>query len=1503
MGKKKASKTKALLKKKSQGKNPTTAAAAAAAASSASSSSSSSTAAAASSASGGVTAMMSNPMHNSRTNDAPVSKYSSPTRHVLPFLLREHTASALLGAFLSASAVLPLLRFLGGDGVADDAYLGCAAGLLACLFARELLVLTGVVASTFESDRLRVKLAQARQHIAHANWLLSQLAMGVVTTLDTRLERFRSKLLGDMVSSASAFSLGAGAEEALGVAAASSSGGGGGGGGSQNGGAASSRAAANAAAVAAATAAATEGIIANMQAQNDSLLERARRLETEKADLEIQARLAAQEAEHARATSARVEQKHADAQGTRTAKLQELTDKLAESEREAQGLRVDNATLRSRVQHLEEAQAEQARVLQARLEEQKSNAEAAAAQAEAAEAASRSARSSEEELAALRSERDSLKTALGASESVLKSATDTITAAHDQALGEKDAQRDRLTEELRQARERLEAAQTEARAAQTEVDTTARRVEEGALREATLQETVASQTVELDALRARVADGERARDLREREHAETTAQTARDMALLREESAQATAALRTEMEARQAAAEEQRVEGDNQLGEVRGQVAILEKQADDLRAALAAAQTEAERQLEAERAAAAAATKTQVDQVRLESQQVVAKAAAEAEAAQKSADEARQRVAEAKRRQEQAERESKAAVMAATAANAAPLPQATADEVDPDKEEPLPGQTGHISSAANPELKNVLKRQRRKSMKPDKEEAERRRLEAERQQKAWEQGAVAGLRDAMKKCKVTELFQHAVSQQEGGDGAGAGAVAASGTVLDMSDVLGMELLVGRALPLLDELEKMIDTADNVAPVSEDGSKPGFQHVTEGNQVREDALAVHQTLQAAVEEVQARSSSEEAKAEALAAAAARGMPDCLQWTAQNRKLVKELRQTECPADLRYTVDELVQLEAANLKPQWLFVTAAQLRRAKGEEGGAGASSSSNSRRNRRGKKAAPRPPEEQCYVPAKVIGKEEEAGVTTLKVVAVEMSSAGGTSSTEVTLRGTSNLAETRDLVDPSVLAAVPDNLADSGSLNEATLLHHLHARFNRERYYTQLGSVMISVNPFQWSERGLYGKKVIQFYVDNRLRSVRQRHVPPHTFALAERAFLALAKRVGGRPQSIIISGESGAGKTEVAKQCLAYLAAVSMAQTTEAEPAEQKTLSRKQSGFAYGAAAEAAAATPAVKQSRFSRSKEKRALRSTRSLLMMGYAPGVSSSLVDKIVSANPILEAFGNAKTLRNNNSSRFGKWLLVYYSKAHSIMGCRNKSYLLEKSRVVFQSPGERNFHIFYLLLLGAPPSVRASIDLGEDGGTVSSPEDAVASFRYVNQSGTCTIGRDHDETATYEELVAALVQLGFEEGVVHDVFRCVAGVLHLGNVDFAATEQSQSAGKEGSRVSDSSRQWLQSASALFGVSHKDLSLWLTKRMMQTVRKNASEVIMELEPNAARAARDATSKAIYDRLFKWIVDRINDSAGPPDVKKAANYIGLLDIFGFEVFEKNGFDQLCIN
>lgn len=363
-----------------------------------------------------------------------------------------------------------------------------------------------------------------------------------------------------------------------------------------------------------------------------------------------------------------------------------------------------------------------------------------------------------------------------------------------------------------------------------------------------------------------------------------------------------------------------------------------------------------------------------------------------------------------------------------------------------------------------------------------------------------------------------------------------------------------------------------------------------------------------------------------------------------------------------------------------------------------------------------------------------------------------------------------------------------------------------------------------------------------------------------------------------------------------MAKQCLAYLAAVSM-----------KSIKKKTTGNS--------ALSTAARQANFSKSRKSRKKQSTRSLLMMGYAPGVSSKLIDKIVLANPILEAFGNAKTLRNSNSSRFGKWLIVHYDDRHSILGCANKVYLLEKSRVVFQSLGERNFHIFYMLLLGADADVQQTISLDKDSlesatGFAVDGENACKAFHYVNQSGVFSLDDNHNEESHFHELMNALEALEFSDKSIHEIFKCVAAVLYLGNVTFVSTDAGAHGGasKDSCKVTDASRLWLKKAAALLSVPSDGaggLGSWLCRHRMPTKGRAgpASVTMIGHKPEKAIEVRNATAKAIYDRLFKWIVNRINSSAGPEDINLSRRFIGLLDIFGFEVFEKNGFDQLCIN
>ncbi len=717
----------------------------------------------------------------------------------------------------------------------------------------------------------------------------------------------------------------------------------------------------------------------------------------------------------------------------------------------------------------------------------------------------------------------------------------------------------------------------------------------------------------------------------------------------------------------------------------------------------------------------------------------------------------------------------------------------------------------------------------------------------------WEKNAVLGLRDSIAACKATEMYANMVrsklgeTKPESSD--------ASSTV-QMGGALTLLVLVERCEVAVDGLDQAIRDAERCAPV---GSS-GFRFESKGGDLKTEAQTLSAELCAAIEDAQAAATSAEAKAEAKAAAAARGMPDVLQWTLQNRRLALSLIDEEVPETLKFTKKERNSLMEAGDTPQWIYVE-----------------------------------DKEHGYIPAKVTGHHEGKPLRGRKRRSLEVVSADGRHfDVDVDVEGGKEIVQ--QIEDPSTLAMIPDDLADTVGLNEGTLLHHLRARFHHDHFYTSLGHVLISINPFKWNKL-LYAKDVIQFYVDNRQLGMRERSLPPHTFAVAERAFLAIAQR-DARNQSIIISGESGAGKTEVAKQCLAYLAAVSMARKKKTKKTDDGSV--------------------AAKQDKFSKSKKSRKMQSTRSLLMMGYAPGVSSKLVDKIVLANPILEAFGNAKTLRNSNSSRFGKWLIVHYDDGHSILGCANKVYLLEKSRVTFQSQGERNFHIFYLLLEGADEDMRESLCLSREAlekaphaDAPSDSESLCAWFHYVNQSGVFALGGKHDEKAHYDELIHSLETLQFDEDSIQQIFNCVAAILHLGNVSFVSTDTNgpNQASKDGCRVTDESKPWLETAAKLLGVpcdGANGLGVWLCRHKMHNkgrAGQPASLILIGHKPEKAANVRDATAKALYSKLFLWLVERINVSAGPEDVSKSQNFIGLLDIFGFEVFEKNGFDQLCIN
>ena len=404
-----------------------------------------------------------------------------------------------------------------------------------------------------------------------------------------------------------------------------------------------------------------------------------------------------------------------------------------------------------------------------------------------------------------------------------------------------------------------------------------------------------------------------------------------------------------------------------------------------------------------------------------------------------------------------------------------------------------------------------------------------------------------------------------------------------------------------------------------------------------------------------------------------------------------------------------------------------------------------------------------------------------------------------------------------------------DDIGRLSHLNEAALLHLVASRYRARQIYTRAGPVLVAFNPFT-RVPSLYGAEQLARYEESAM-SDTSAALAPHVYEVAAAAYGSL--RVRGRSQSVIINGESGAGKTETTKIILRFL--------THA-------------------------------------------------------AGGGGEELARRIHESSPVLEAFGNCKTLRNDNSSRFGKFLRLHFTSGGALCGGSVERYLLEKSRVVQQEPGERSFHAFYHLCAGASDAERARLQL-------RNPKEAAAAFALLT-AGECVTVAAIDDVALHAEASAALDSLHAQAGAAADVpqlWALLAGVLHLGNVRFEADEGSGVAvgGGAVARLADDAKYAAAAAAALLGVEAGALLRALAKR---TISAGGEE--MELDKSAAEAAasRDALAKAIYERLFDRLVAVVNDCLGGAPAG-AVGSIGLLDIFGSEVFETNSFEQLLIN
>lgn len=388
-----------------------------------------------------------------------------------------------------------------------------------------------------------------------------------------------------------------------------------------------------------------------------------------------------------------------------------------------------------------------------------------------------------------------------------------------------------------------------------------------------------------------------------------------------------------------------------------------------------------------------------------------------------------------------------------------------------------------------------------------------------------------------------------------------------------------------------------------------------------------------------------------------------------------------------------------------------------------------------------------------------------------------------------------------------------DDMTKLAYLHEPGVLQNLRSRYDMNEIYTYTGSILIAVNPFTRLPH-LYDNHMMAQY-----KGAAFGELSPHPFAVADAAYrLMMNEKIS---QSILVSGESGAGKTESTKLLMRYLAYMGGRSVAEGRTVEQQVLE------------------------------------------------------------SNPVLEAFGNAKTVRNNNSSRFGKFVEIQFDQRGRISGAAIRTYLLERSRVCQVSDPERNYHCFYMLC-AAPAEDVQRFKLGN-----------ARTFHYLNQSN-CYELEGVDESKEYIATRKAMDIVGISSDEQEGIFRVVAAILHLGNIEFKKGKETDSSEPK----DEKSRFHLRTAAELFMCDEKALEDSLCKRIIVT---RDETIIKCLDPHSATLSRDALAKIVYSRLFDWLVDNINSSIGQDPDSKCL--IGVLDIYGFESFNTNSFEQFCIN
>ncbi|XP_029675375.1 myosin heavy chain, muscle isoform X10 [Formica exsecta] len=392
-----------------------------------------------------------------------------------------------------------------------------------------------------------------------------------------------------------------------------------------------------------------------------------------------------------------------------------------------------------------------------------------------------------------------------------------------------------------------------------------------------------------------------------------------------------------------------------------------------------------------------------------------------------------------------------------------------------------------------------------------------------------------------------------------------------------------------------------------------------------------------------------------------------------------------------------------------------------------------------------------------------------------------------------------------------------EDMSNLTYLNDASVLHNLKQRYYAQLIYTYSGLFCVAINPYK--RFPVYTHRCAKLY-----RGKRRNEVPPHIFAISDGAYVNML--TNSENQSMLITGESGAGKTENTKKVIAYFATVGASTKKEKEESDKK-----------------------------------------------------KGSLEDQVVQTNPVLEAFGNAKTVRNDNSSRFGKFIRIHFGPSGKLAGADIETYLLEKARVISQQSLERSYHIFYQMMSGSVKGLKEMCLLTNN----------IHDYHFVSQGKTTIPGLDDGEELLVTD--QAFDVLGFTQEEKDNIYKITAAVMHMGGMKFkqrGREEQAEADGtEEGERVAK-----------LLGCDCADLY----KNLLKPRIKVGNEFVTQgRNKDQVAYSVGAMSKAMFDRLFKWLVKKCNETL---DTKqKRQHFIGVLDIAGFEIFDFNSFEQLCIN